>query len=120
MLEKYKLGIEIIDNQHKRIFEIIEKLCDQECDDCMSEIIQELKDYAKYHFDTEETYFKNIGYIGADEHINLHNIFTQTISYYSDTNSKLNKKKIYTFLQSWIKNHILIEDKKYTLKENLI
>jgi len=117
MLDKYKLGIDIIDKQHEQIFKIINKLMDKNCD--MSEIIKELKDYSIYHFDTEEKYFESINFKNAENHVNLHNIFIQTINYYSENSDKLNKKKIYSFLQSWIKNHILIEDKKYTLKENL-
>jgi len=119
MKDKYKLGIDIIDEQHQKIFDLIEKLCKNIDENGLEIIINELKEYSIYHFDTEEKYFNNINFKLAVEHTQLHNIFIETIDYYYENFEKLNKKKLYTFLQTWIKKHILIEDKKYTLKENI-
>jgi hemerythrin-like metal-binding protein len=117
MLEKYKLGIEIIDIQHQKIFDIIDKLIliyDSGDSESFSEIIEELIEYSMYHFETEEEYFKVINFYDAENHINLHNVFIQTINYYSDEEKDSSTiKKMYSFLQHWIKKHILIEDKKY-------
>ena len=120
MLEIYKLGIEIIDEQHQKIFDMIESLNINIDDDSMlPEIMKELNDYSIQHFKTEEKYFKNLEFNDMENHIHLHDMFSQTINFYLENSEQLNKKKIYTFLQSWIKNHILIEDKKYTIKENI-
>jgi hemerythrin-like metal-binding protein len=119
MDDKYKLGIEIIDNQHKKIFDLIDKLCVIENNEkkIVKSIINELKEYSEYHFKTEEDYFKSLNFSESEKHIHLHDIFIQTIEYYYEFPEKLNKKKLYTFLNTWIKNHILIEDKKYITKE---
>ena len=117
--EKYKLGIEIIDNQHQKIFDMINGLCDDCSNEILKEMIIELKDYSLYHFETEETYFKEKNFNDSANHIRLHEIFSETIDFYFQYPENLNKEKIYIFLNNWIKRHILIEDKKYTLKENL-
>jgi len=117
MDDKYKLGIDTIDIQHQKIFDIINDLCDTNTVSDMEKIIKELKEYSIYHFKTEEEYFMSIEFIESETHKHLHNMFIQTMEYYSDFPEKLNKKKLYTFLNTWIKNHILIEDKKYITKE---
>jgi len=119
MLEKYKLGIDIIDKQHEKLFELIEKLCNDCTKDELINMIKELKDYSEYHFATEEKYFDNLNFKFSEEHKRLHENFTLTIEYYFENPEKLKKEKIYSFLNSWIKKHILIEDKKYTKKQNI-
>ena len=117
--EKYKLGIEIIDNQHQKIFDMIELLCQTIGEKDLIKIINELKQYSIYHFKTEEDYFKEIHFTKAVEHIKTHNIFIQTIDFYFEHPQKLNKMKLHTFLTTWIQEHILIDDKEYTKKENI-
>lgn len=119
MDDKYKLGIKMIDEQHQRIFDLIDLLCDIDRTDKkrIKAIIEELKDYSEYHFKSEEEYFKSIKFTETDNHIHLHGVFIQTIEYYYDFPNKLSKKKLYTFLNTWIKHHILVEDKKYVTKE---
>mgnify|MGYP000867218199 FL=1 len=60
---EFSLGISEIDEQHKKILAIINKLYDlfsnKEHQDIaeIERIIKELADYAVYHFQTEEKYF---------------------------------------------------------------
>ena len=117
MEKKYKLGIPFIDEQHQQLFDIVDKLGDEKI--TIKNIIEELKKYTEYHFKTEEEYFLSIGFIEADEHIHLHEIFIETINYYQEFPEKLNKGKLNMFLRSWIKNHILHEDMKYIIKEKI-
>ena len=119
MNEKYKLGIDMIDKQHEKLIDLIEKLCKIEKNEknSIKSIILELKKYSEYHFKTEEDYFNSINFTDANNHIHLHNMFIQTVEYYYEYPEKLNKKKLYTFLNTWIKNHILIEDKKYVTEK---
>ena len=119
MLDKYKLGIDIIDKQHERLFDLIENLYNGTTDDELMILIKELKDYTEYHFSTEEEYFDGLKFKFSEEHKRLHENFSTTIKYYFESPEKLKKEKIYSFLNSWIKKHILIEDKKYTKKQNI-
>ncbi len=63
--EKYKLGVELIDSEHQRLFEIIREtneltndvLFNDKYDD-IKKIISELKDYTIKHFGDEEEYME--------------------------------------------------------------
>ena len=71
--EKYKLGVELIDSEHQRLFEIIREtneltndvLFNDKYDD-IKKIISELKDYTIKHFGDEEEYMEKIGYSGLE------------------------------------------------------
>jgi len=116
---KYKLGIPVIDYQHKQLLTILNKLEQKILNKKqLRNIILQLKDCAVYHFKTEEEYFKNNNYKNMKEHIQLHNIYIQTIDYYCSGNN-YDQNKIYTFLSTWFKKHVLIEDKKIIIKETL-
>ena len=64
---EFELGISSIDDQHKRLLEIGNRINEllinhEEDDDNYDEIftvIEELKDYTVYHFNTEEELFIN-------------------------------------------------------------
>ena len=67
--DEYLIGVPEIDEQHKRLFEIAEKAYDVLQDDYIIDkydgivqIIDELKDYAVYHFRSEEEYLTKINY----------------------------------------------------------
>ena len=67
--DDYKLGVQLIDDQHKKLFEICGRAYDLlknevyiDKYDRIVEIIEELKQYALYHFKSEEEYMKSIGY----------------------------------------------------------
>ena len=67
--EEYHTGIPMIDEEHAKLFEIAnrayELLTNQFKMDKYDEIaavLEELKDYTKYHFGHEEDYMKSINY----------------------------------------------------------
>ena len=69
MKEEYKIGVEQIDEQHKKLFELADKaymlLKDElviDKYDKIVEILEELKEYTIFHFRSEEEYMQSIGY----------------------------------------------------------
>lgn len=74
--KEFELGISSIDDQHKRLLEIGNRINDllinhEEDDDNYDEIfmvIEELKDYTIYHFNTEEELFVKYKYPEYNEH----------------------------------------------------
>ena len=67
--EEYRVGVDFIDEQHQKLFEIAGRAFDLMKDDFaldkydkIVEIIGELKDYTKFHFEAEEAYMEEIGY----------------------------------------------------------
>ncbi|MGB4701257.1 MAG: hemerythrin family protein [Syntrophomonadaceae bacterium] len=122
--ESYRLGIEEIDNQHKKLFEIAnrvyellknEMLVDKY--DHIVSIIEELRDYAKYHFQYEEDYMEKINYRKRLSHKVIHNDFVEKMNEINldqvDENQDQYLMNILDFVVQWIEQHILGTDKLY-------
>lgn len=120
--ESYRLGIEEIDNQHKKLFEIAnrayellknEMLVDKY--DHIVSIIEELRDYAKYHFQYEEDYMEKINYRKRLSHKVIHNDFVEKMNEINldqvDENQDQYLMNILDFVVQWIEQHILGTDK---------
>jgi hemerythrin-like metal-binding protein len=118
--EKYSVGVEEIDNQHKRMFEVINELLEaintNTTEDHLGNIIDGLIKYKVFHFATEEKYFKQFNYEGAEEHILKHKEFNDNLMVLKD------KYPIYSvefafelvdFLEDWLIDHLMIVDQKY-------
>lgn len=128
--EEFALGISEIDEQHKKILAIINNLSEifQEKkhheQGVIDQIIQELNDYANYHFQTEEKYFNLFSYQDAEAHIKIHNQYREKISEWRQRYEKENDPKIFfdvsEFLKNWWVWHINNTDRAYVplLKEN--
>ena len=118
--EKYSVGIQSIDNQHKEIVKLLNDLLQAmkqgKASDVTSQIILELEKYARNHFQKEEFFFKRFNYPGADEHIKEHRLFIQKVE---SLKSEFKAGKItltfelLNFLKDWIDHHVLEVDKKY-------
>ena len=119
--DKYSVGIQSIDNQHKEIFMLLNKLLEAMkmgyANDVTIQIIQELERYAVIHFQKEEYFFQRFNYQGSAEHITEHQNFIKKIAVLK---SELNSGKmiltieLLNFLRDWIEHHILVIDKKYS------
>lgn len=78
--ERYNIGVDIIDKEHKKLFNILSKLLVAGRDGERSrwacqEGIKYFKDHAMKHFSEEEAYMASIHYIGYDTHRRLHDDF---------------------------------------------
>ena len=75
-LSEYSVGVDSIDNQHKKLVELLNTLADRMSEgkgnDVLKVIFDELVKYTVYHFDEEEKYFDRIDYPQADEHRKEH------------------------------------------------
>ena len=118
--EIYSLGIEKIDNQHKKLIEIINKLFDSfsegKAEDIIPEIIKELTEYTQYHFKTEEELFEKYNYPEKESHTGRHNEFINNVKDWKEKLNNNNKELPYElmeYLKKWMLQHILKEDKDY-------
>jgi hemerythrin-like metal-binding protein len=109
-----------LDEQHKKLIEMINTLYDaylsEEQEDKISFIIEEMYEYARIHFKTEEDYFDEFGYTNTLEHKAEHASFLEKIKAFEGDykkNSRLLSLQIMNFLQEWLTGHIMKEDKKY-------
>ncbi len=122
--DEYSLGIENIDQQHKKLFEIAgrayELLKDQhylDKYDKIIEILDELKEYTVYHFNQEEEYMKSINYKKILSHKVQHDDFVEKVNNVDFRHIDDNQDKYITetldFVLNWIQQHILGTDKLY-------
>jgi hemerythrin-like metal-binding protein len=128
--DEFELGIKEIDEQHKKMLGIINKLYDifesqkQEDQKVIDTIIHEMADYATYHFATEEKYLQLFGYEKIEEHVAIHNQYRTKIEdwhkRYDEGRDKLVFFEITNFLHDWWTWHINNTDRDYVsfLKAN--
>jgi hemerythrin len=117
----YSVNNEELDNHHKALFSIINRLYDncmiKGIPHCLDPIAEELVSYSKYHFSAEERHMRNIGYKDIDRHIAEHVVFTQKTLHLQQVVNKDDAeltKEIIIFLGNWLLHHVMEEDKKYS------
>ncbi len=121
LADKYSVGYDEIDNQHKKLVEMINDLhasfkqgaANKVIENILSEMIQ----YTDYHFKTEEKYFEEYNYSDKETHIYEHKTFVEQVSkFYNDykNGSVTVTYDVLSFLRDWLVNHIQGSDKKYT------
>jgi len=120
--EDYKIGIDIIDEQHQKLFEIAGRAYDllknnfkMDKYDAIVDIMEELKEYTAYHFKTEEDYMQSSGYKRFFSQKVQHNDFIEKINGIDlkkvDDNQGTYLIEILEFISNWIGEHILGQDK---------
>lgn len=123
--ESYSVGIELIDSQHKHLFNLgnsaLELIKNDSSLDKSQEIIQLIDDliqYTKFHFSSEESYMININFPLYNSHKKEHNTFIRKINSIDVSNLSVNQHKqitdLVSFLLNWILTHILENDKLLT------
>jgi hemerythrin len=118
--ERYATGIEHIDEQHLKIFTILnslfEALQEGREQDIIQPIITELVLYANFHFSFEETYFAKFHYEDTEAHIKEHQYYRDSVGKFAnDSESKdlMLSYNVLDFLEDWWINHIMGTDHKY-------
>ena len=121
--EEFLTGIEMIDREHKRLFEIAENLYQLKCRefvtdkyDHIREILTELRDYTMTHFEHEEAYMKSISYKRMFSQLSQHDALRETICGWDldaiDENQDEAIGDMLNLITDWLVNHILNEDKR--------
>jgi hemerythrin len=121
--DEYLTGISLIDEEHKELFRIIERVdhLTKHMDnvsgfDNIMLVIQQLSDYTKKHFKDEEEYMADIGYEGLAAQKRAHDSFVERLENLDiqavDDNPKEELQSLLEFLLGWLINHILYSDKK--------
>lgn len=123
---KYKTDIQLVDDEHRRLFEIIKEANDlifeellHDKYDKIIELLSELKDYTEFHFSDEEKLMEKIGYPGLEAQQRAHAAFIEKLVNIDlntlddiDNNQQEYLTELINFLLGWLSNHILGSDKK--------
>ncbi len=126
MKDEYYLGIEAIDMEHKRLFEIAEEAYQLSKDefvpdkfDYIVKILNDLKEYTIFHFENEEAYMQSISYKMVFSHKLEHQEFIEKLNHLDWIEIEKDQDAAITgileFLNHWLVNHILYTDKKYVI-----
>lgn len=117
----YSVNVKEIDDQHKKLIDLINKLYDEmkkgHGKEALSGVLKELVDYTKYHFQAEEKLLSKHNFPHLAAHKKEHEELTKKVE---EINEKIASGKmvissnVLTFLKDWLNNHILVEDKGYS------
>lgn len=119
--DKYSVGIKEFDEQHKSIILMLNQLWELigENDDHkeLKELIQQISDYARVHFSTEEHYLEKHKYYGLEDHKKEHRMYEDTIQKFQakyDSSKEDVRVELIEFLADWWMAHIQGCDMEYT------
>lgn len=124
--EEYEVGIELIDSQHKELFEKLQAFIviarDKEISwdnrlEKVRESLDFLKEYVVFHFEEEEKLQERIAYPHIEEHKQAHKDFKAGIDSYVDLflEGGFTEEKIQEFsakLMTWLIMHVGHMDQK--------
>ena len=123
--DKYKTGIDFVDEQHQVLFDIIreannlvqKKMLHDKYDEIL-DILDELHDYTEKHFRDEEDYMKKVGYPGLSQQKKAHSVFIDRLVKldigdmdFIDEHQQEYLEDLIIYLLDWLTHHILMEDK---------
>ena len=119
--EVYELGFERVDEQHRRLFELVRNLvkaCTEGYDTkILSETLDFLLEYTVQHFKNEEDIMLLYDFPEYEEHRQLHEdfkllVYEKVREYMENGTSEELSNRINKIIVRWLINHIQGEDKK--------
>ena len=120
---RFEFGIREIDAQHKRLFELADKLYGAmqrgESRPILSGLLMDLVRYTESHFRAEERMLQDNHYPDFEKHKALHDGLTSKVHQFAE-DLKMGRAtvsmELMTFLRDWLYNHILKSDAAYVPK----
>jgi len=116
--EDYCIGHDLIDSEHKRLFEIADRifaiknpLMDEAA---IRKSVHELYDYMKKHFEHEEQYMTDVSYSDSQMHKERHSEIIgemNDILRFSKNYIQI-ENRLVALMRKWLIDHILKEDLK--------
>ncbi len=117
--DQLSIGIDVIDQQHRRIVEYINQLDDARANGHSREeigyLINDLVDYTISHFGFEESLQEEASYPFCRSHKKVHELFTVRVSEFQARFEKGEDvcKGLNSLLVTWLFNHIKRDDADY-------
>ena len=118
--QDYSVGVAAIDDQHRQLFEILNRL-DEAIEKRrgqreLTEVLREMVGYTQEHFAFEEKLMAEAGFAGLEAHQARHRRIIQKVErfdYELNVEGHRISRDVRDFLQGWLTSHIMEEDKAY-------
>ena len=126
---EFNIGIEVIDDQHKRIVEYINELEEILSDpfhtrEQVGDVLNNIIDYTQSHFAFEESLLAQANYPYMSPHKSVHEAFISKIEKYRQQflAGTAIEKDLHKMLLKWLINHIQHDDADYvaSVKESMV
>ncbi len=118
--ESLAVGVSTVDAQHRGLVDLVNRLHTAMSEGrgkvMLGETIDELVDYTKIHFSTEETYFDRYGYPEAGSHKSEHEAFIAKVADFKqgfEEDRLMLSLEVMDFLGEWLVDHISVRDKAF-------
>lgn len=119
--EGYSVGIQEIDDQHKRIIGMINGLYKAiekgAAENTINKTLHALVDYTQTHFLFEERLLREAGYPDYADHVAMHENLVLKVAELAEMNKNDSHARLgntlITFLYDWLTHHILHNDMDY-------
>jgi PAS domain S-box-containing protein/hemerythrin-like metal-binding protein len=119
--EAYSVGVAAMDDQHKKLFGMINQLADchaaRNCESSgvFHEVLSNMFDYTQLHFKDEEVYLQRIGYPKLARHEGEHATFVEKVTGFSIAAEAgvQDEAAVHRYLKVWLQSHILESDMQY-------
>ena len=118
--DKLSVGLEGLDDDHKRLLEIIASLESGEDAAAVETALRALMRYAQLHFAREQAVMRRCGFPGLAGHIESHGAFKEKLKAEIDrfeanpaANTAATREALIAFLGDWWKRHISQDDRAY-------
>lgn len=118
--ERFSVDLPQIDEHHRHLFKLLDKAYKAfggpNANEDLTELLDELIDYAIYHFYFEEQLMGESNYSRLNQHRQAHDFFTSRIVTMHEehhTGKRPLTLDVLVFLQSWLINHIVETDGQF-------
>ncbi|WP_136805237.1 bacteriohemerythrin [Desulfosediminicola flagellatus] len=118
--KSFSVGVKEMDDQHKKLIAMINRLIEEQHTltepETIAELLTGMTDYALEHFRAEEYLMSEYGYENQARQVKSHEEFiARTMDFMSSTEIGPNilSKALLEYLKSWLVGHILNEDMQY-------
>lgn len=121
--KEFSVNHPIMDADHQKLVEMISSLYEAmklgKSRDVLEKNLNSMTKYAKEHLMREENYLISINFPDLNNHQQQHQLFLQKVEDLTTNFGKGNMAiavDMLPFLNQWFMNHIMIVDKKYSMK----
>lgn len=118
--DQLKTGVAGFDDHHRHLFRMLNSAFDSfvagKHGEPLGRLLDELTDYATYHFTAEESWMASYNYPGSNDHKQEHAYFVKRLTEIRRDHAEGKRPvflEVLTFLKNWLTHHILTSDADY-------